>query len=215
MERVKLGDTPGPAICAEAVYKTADLFRENCPQAGDLLKKSSYVDDSINSSPVRLMRWTQLNKWRTYSPKEDSQSNLDSSVEKQELTSTIVKQRTCYRWECREVRPGLVMLKGSNENIRVLGLGWNPKSDNVVFGITLNFSKTKRGVRTGPNLVEVNLPQVLPDILSRQIVLEQVMRIYDPLGLVHSFTLIAKVYLWKTWSRILEWDNRLPDDLCT
>ena len=56
MERVKLGDTPGPAICAEAVYKTADLFRENCPQAGDLLKKSSYVDDSINSSPVRLMR---------------------------------------------------------------------------------------------------------------------------------------------------------------
>ena len=122
----------------------------------------------------------------------------------------IVKQRTCYRWECREVRPGLVMLKGSNENLRVLGLGWNPKSDNVGFGVTLNFSKKKREVRTGPNLVEVDLPQALPDILSRQIVPEQVMRIYDPLGLVYSFTLIAKVYLRKTWSRILEWDNRLP-----
>ena len=55
-ERVKLGDTPGPAISTEAIYKTADLFRENCPRAGDLLKKSSYVDDLINSFPVRLMR---------------------------------------------------------------------------------------------------------------------------------------------------------------
>ena len=75
-------------------------------------------------------------------------------------------------------------------------------------------SKKKRGVRTGPNLVEVNLPQAIPDILSRQIVLEQVTRIDHSLGLVYSFTLIAKVYLRKTWSRILEWDNRLPDDLC-
>ena len=171
MERVKLCDTPGPAISTEAVYKKDNLFRENCPRADDLLKKSSYVDDLINSFPVRLMRWTPPKKWRTYSPKEDSQSNLDSSVEKQELTSTIVKQRTCYRWECREVRPGLVILKGSNENLRVLGFGWNPKGDNVVFGVTLNFSKKKRGVPTGPNLVEVDLPQAIPDILSRQIVL--------------------------------------------
>ena len=88
MERVKLCDTPGPAISTEAVYKTDDLFRENCPRAGDLLKKSSYVDDLINSFLVRLMRWTPLKKWRTYSPKEDSQSNVDSSLEKQELAST-------------------------------------------------------------------------------------------------------------------------------
>ena len=40
------------------------------------------------------------------------------------------------------------------------------------------------------------------------------MKIYDPLGLICPFTLMAKVYLRETWSRKLEWDDQLPADLC-
>ena len=44
-----MGDTPAPAISTEAVYKTADLFETESPKAANLPKRSSYVDDLIDS----------------------------------------------------------------------------------------------------------------------------------------------------------------------
>ena len=106
------------------------------------------------------------------------------------------------------------MLKGTDENLRVLGLGWKLAKDTIVFEVTLNFSPKKRGIRTGPDLTDTDVPRALPTILTRRIVLEQVMKIYDPLGLICPFTLFAKIYLRETWSRKFEWDDQLPVDLC-
>ena len=52
MERVNMGDTPAPAISTEAIYKTADRFKKDSLEAAELLKKSSYVDDLIDSRPT-------------------------------------------------------------------------------------------------------------------------------------------------------------------
>ena len=46
-----MGNSPAPAISTEAVYKTANLFQEESPEAAEMLKKSSYVDDLIDDSP--------------------------------------------------------------------------------------------------------------------------------------------------------------------
>ena len=52
IERVNMGDTPAPAIATEAIYKTAERFKEESPDAAELLKRSSYVDDLIDSRPT-------------------------------------------------------------------------------------------------------------------------------------------------------------------
>ena len=65
----------------------------------------------------------------------------------------------------------------------------------MLYEVVLNFSTKKRGIRTGPNLKVDNLAASLPDVLTKRTVLEQVMKIYDPLGLVCLFTLWGKVYL--------------------
>ena len=39
------------------------------------------------------------------------------------------------------------MLKGTDQNLRVLGLGWNPENDSIIYEVTLNFSSKKRGVQ--------------------------------------------------------------------
>ena len=70
-------------------------------------------------------------------------------------------------------------------------------------------------MRTGPDLKPIDLPKALPEILTKRTVLEQVMKIYDPLGLVCPFTLLAKLYLREVWSRKLDWDTPLPTDLTT
>ena len=51
MERVNMGDSPAPAISTEAVYKTANLFQEESPETAEMLKRTSYVDDLIDSPP--------------------------------------------------------------------------------------------------------------------------------------------------------------------
>ena len=81
-----------------------------------------------------------------------------------------------------------VMLKRTHDNLRVLGFGWNLANDTIVFEVNLNFSPEKRGVRTRPNLLETDLSRALPVILTKRIVLEQVMKTSDPLGLVCPFT---------------------------
>ena len=105
------------------------------------------------------------------------------------------------------------MLKGTDSNLRVLGLGWNPVEDTVVFEVTLNFSKKKKGIYAGPNVKKCDLPQGLHLMLTRRIVLSQVMMIFDPLGFVSPYTLLGKIYLRETWSVKLGWDDLLPANL--
>lgn len=105
------------------------------------------------------------------------------------------------------------MLKGTSSNLSVLGLGWNLMEDTVVFEVTLNFSKKKEGINTGPNVKRADLPQGLPLVLTRRIDLSQVMRIFDPLGFVCPYTLMGKIYPWETWSLKLGWDDQLPTNL--
>lgn len=102
------------------------------------------------------------------------------------------------------------MLKGTESNLKIFVLGWNPVTDCLLYEVLLNFSKKKRGVRTGPNLKVDDLPVSLPEVLTKRTVLEQVMKIYDPLGLVCPFTLWGKIYLRELWSLKPDWDTPLP-----
>ena len=85
----------------------------------------------------------------------------------------------------------------------------------MVFEVTLNFSKKKKGIYTDPNVKKSDLPQGLPLVLTRRIVLSQVMMIFDPLGFVCPYTLLGKIYLRETWSLKLGWDDQLPANLCS
>ena len=215
IQRVNMGDTPAPAISTEAVYKTAELYREDSPQAANLLKHSSYVDDLIDSRPskpdaLKIAKEAEdiLAKGgfavKCWQFSGETQPRVKEELLKMDLPEKSVESSD----------QELIMLKGTDENLRVLGLGWNPKKDTITYEVTLNFSSKRRGVRTGPNLLESDLPSALPNVLTRRIILEQVMKIYDPLGLISPFTLVAKIYLRETWSRKLGWDDPLPAELC-
>ena len=103
--------------------------------------------------------------------------------------------------------------KGTDSNLRVLGLGSNPMEDTMVFEVTLNFSKKKKGTHIGPSFKKADLPQGLPLVMARRIVLLQVMMIFDPLGFVCSYTPLGEIYLRETWSLKLGWDNPMPTHL--
>ncbi|CAB4040336.1 Hypothetical predicted protein [Paramuricea clavata] len=125
-----MDDTPALAISTEVVYKTAELYREGSPQTANLLNHSSYVDDLIDSRPS----------------KPDA---LKIAKESEDILAKGGFAVKCWQFSC-ETQPrvkeellkldlpeksvessdqGLIRLKGTDENLRVLGLGWNPKKE--------------------------------------------------------------------------------------
>ena len=206
-----MGDTPAPAISTEAIYKMADWFEKDSSKAAKLLKKSSYVDDLIDSRPY-VSDAVQVVK-----EVEDMLAKGRFTVKCWQLSGERSSHMSLGQQETHinktdEIK-SLSLLKGTESSVRVLGLAWDPEKDFILYEVTLNFSKKRRGVRTGPDLNATNLPKALLEFLTKRTVLEQVMKIYDPLGLVCPFTLLAKVYLREVWSRKLVWDTPLPSDL--
>ena len=212
MTRVNMGDTPAPAISTEAMYKTADMFETDSPKAANLLKRSSYVDDLIDSQPstaeaLKIARETEDMLAKGGFVVKCWQFTGESSPRTGEVLSENVDTLVAPDGAvCTHPN----MLKGTDSSLRVLGLGWNPVEDTVVFEVTLNFSKKKKGTHIGPCLKEADLPQGLPLVLTRRIVLSQVMMIFDPLGFVCPYTLLGKIHLRETWSLKLGWDDPLP-----
>ena len=54
-------------------------------------------------------------------------------------------------------------------------------------------------------------PNLCLEVLTKRIVLNQLIKIYDPLGLVCPLTLQGKIYLGETWLLNLGWDDHLSD----
>ena len=185
MTRVNMGDRPASAIATEAMYQTAELQKEVKPEASEFIQRSAYVDDLIGST-----KDTETAK----SLSEDVQHVLGKGgfkVKGWTFTGDNISSQ----------------LKGIGDQTAVLGVDWNTKTDDICFKPTLNFSVKRHGAFTQPNL-ECTDP--LPEAFTRRKVLQQVMAIYDPLGLLSPFTLKAKILLRKTWEIKLGWDDELP-----
>lgn len=190
IQRVNMGDKPAAAISTEAIYKTADMFQEDYPQVQELLRRSTYVDDIVHSvATVEMAR--QLSK--------DTEEILNRAG------------FTLKGWIFNET--SLQPDSETDQQHRILGLQWEPGEDVIKYEAKLNFSTKKNGVYSGSNLSQSEVPSSIPSKLTRRIVLEQVMKVYDPLGILSPFTLEAKILLRKTWELKLAWDDPLPPGL--
>ncbi|XP_063368206.1 uncharacterized protein LOC134656578 [Cydia amplana] len=88
--------------------------------------------------------------------------------------------------------------KLGNKESKILGLFWNPQTDELGFNTKL-----------------LRVPQEVKDQLrapTKREMLSAVMSIYDPLGLLAHYTISPKCVLQKIWSKKIEWDQPLPPE---
>ena len=185
MTKVNMGDRPASAIASEALFQTALMFKDEAPEAAEFIKKSAYVDDLIGSST------------------REKAEPLAQSAEDLLKKGGFLLHDWVFSSQDMPSEP-------EKEKKVVLGVLWRPKEDIIGFQANLNFSPKKHGAYTKPNLT---VDDPLPKFLTRRTVLQQVMAIYDPLGLLSPFTLKAKILLRKSWEIKLEWDEELPSTL--
>ena len=186
--RVNLGDKPSGTIAITAKNNTAHMFSDICPEAAQVLIYCCYTDDLINSI-VQDFAYAQ---W------------LASKID--EILSYGDFKIKAWLYGGKDV-PVEFQPQGVKQ---LLGTHYRASDDSFIFPAKLNFSAKRRKVPTGPNLVAEELPEGIPDSLSRRIVLQQVMSIYDPLGLLSPLVLQAKILLRRTWELQLAWDELLP-----
>ena len=199
IQRVNMGDKPAGAISSEALYKTATLFEKEYLRVAEVLRHSTYVDDIIDSVP-----------------------SLEEAVSLAADTDTVLLKAgfKVKGWQFtketaahQQIQTELEPVFTEPTTTRVLGLMWKPQEDHIIINARLNFSPKKKGQYTKEDLTSEELGSRIPEILTKRITLEQVMKIYDPLGFVTPFTLQAKCLLRETWVQNLKWDDPLPDDL--
>ena len=135
-------DTPAPAISTEAIYMTADRFKKDSPEAADLIKKSTYVDDLIHSRASLNDAVNVASKTEEMLKKGGFTVNcLQLSGEEKPRASLISKSSS--ENSPQETSKSLSLLKGTESNLRVLGLEWNPAIDCLLYEVVLNFSTKK------------------------------------------------------------------------
>ena len=81
------------------------------------------------------------------------------------------------------------------------------------FKVQINLSSKRRGLRRVPDITAEQVGDIAPSQLTRRRLLEQVMSIFDPLGLLSPFLLQAKLYLRETWIEKLGWDDAVSSDM--
>ncbi|XP_070408825.1 uncharacterized protein [Nothobranchius furzeri] len=177
--RVNMGDKSAGCIVQIVMRETANLpsfshFKEE----KRVLEEDAYVDDILTSHKDQdhlkcltanieyilraggfyMKTWVYSNQ----SGRKKSTSEMNMTESK---TIILPNQRT-------------------EEDNKALGLGYTIEDDDLHVMVAVNFSKKKKKMRLGQNLLREEVRTQTPDPLTRRELLSQVSSLYDPLGLV-------------------------------
>lgn len=105
------------------------------------------------------------------------------------------------------------------EDNKALGVGYLAESDKLYPMTSINFSKRKKKMRVGQNLLEEEVRGKTPNPLTRRQLLSQVASLYDPIGLVtpvkqKGAILVRRAFQETTGSATRDtWDKPLSEKL--
>ncbi|XP_060783164.1 uncharacterized protein LOC132890373 [Neoarius graeffei] len=175
--RVNIGDKPAGCIAQVAMRETASLPSFNhFKEERHVLEEDAYVDDILTShnNLDHLKRLTSnieqilqaggffMKPW-IYS---DQSGRSESRGEKIESNTMILPNQP------------------TKEDNKALGLGYTVDDGKLHVMVAVNFSKKRKKMHLGQDLLKEQVREQTPDPLTRRELLSQVSGLYDPLGLV-------------------------------
>ena len=190
---VPFGDRPSGAIAITALKKTAEMSEEMYPQAVEVIKNNSYVDDILASAPT-----------------QEAATKLAKDIDHVLDVGGFAIKHWIVSGDQRKSTPGIKLL--STETEKILGLTWKPVEDVFTFSVQLTFLRRGEKSDEGVKVSSGNIADI-PTILTRRMVLSQVAGVYDPLGLAVPYILAAKILMRKLCQENSnspqEWDKPL------
>lgn len=130
--------------------------------------------------------------------------NLEKAVQLQQQITEILANAglPLRKWSSNEPRLLEIIplehqegaLTDGEASIATLGLRWYNFNDE--FGFKMNaFKEAKR--------------------ITKRVILSEITKMYDPLGLLAPFTILCKILMQKLWVAEIGWDDAVPKDIAT
>ncbi|KAJ8937746.1 hypothetical protein NQ318_009156, partial [Aromia moschata] len=174
LQTVTYGTNSAPFLATRVLKDVAERGKENYPVAADALLNQCYVDDILYGS--------------------DSYENLITAYQLNILLNSA--GFSLHKWcsnskeflqnYCNNETQNTYNIKIENFPNKVLGVSWNPNTD--------NFS--------------VTLPQKTPENnFTKREVLSCLSQMFDPLGLIGPIIVTGKMIMQKIWISKINWDD--------
>ncbi|XP_023810653.1 uncharacterized protein LOC105357885 [Oryzias latipes] len=175
--RVNIGDKPAGCIAQVAMRETANLPPfSHLKEERRVLEEDAYVDDILTSH-------NNL----------DHLNLLTSNIERILRAGGFYMKPWVYSGQSgrkprdeKTEHPEVMILPNqlTEDDNKALGLGYTIDDDKLHVMAAVNFSKKKKKMRLGQDLLKEEVRTQTPDPLTRRQLLSQVSGLYDPLGLV-------------------------------
>ena len=181
--RVVFGKNSAPMEAQFVAQENARRHKDTYPLAAEAVLKSTYMDDSLDSVE------TPEEGIELYRQLDSLWGLAGMKARKWISNSPEVVQATP-----KEDRATELKLTEANQEpvVKTLGVSWNSTEDTFVIGTTTTPQDTK---------------------WTKRSVLKKVATVFDPLGFVTPFVMVAKMLLQELWSRGYDWDDVIQDAL--
>ncbi|GFY08243.1 integrase catalytic domain-containing protein [Trichonephila clavipes] len=175
---VTYGTSCAPYLSTRTLTQLAFDERERYPLASFATLHHFYVDDLLSGAATEKEAVELV--WQLKEMMKKGGFNL----RKWQSNSEIVIKEVAENKDLKRVQ--------NDEEIKILGIQWNPKSDFFSFSVSLLEERC---------------------IYSKRDVLSEIARVFDPLGLLSPCIVFMKILLQELWKLNLEWDEPIPEDL--
>ena len=189
IQRVSFGDKPSGTIATIALRKTAEMMRNEYPEAADIIQNNTYMDDIIESKDNITMA-----------------SKLSQDIEKAIIKGGFQIKEWIFSGDISKQEESIMVQKPHTSTEKVLGIKWRPCEDQLCFEVKIKLSSA---LLTNNTTTEIPSQQ-----LTKRMILSQINSVYDPLGLAGPFTVRAKILMRHLWGsdQKLDWDDPIPEE---
>ena len=195
---VSFRDKPAAVFLEIVIRKTAEMFWEIDPEGASKIIMDRYVDDFATGGFMH-----QISRFvGTEMANLQCNGTIPSILSHGSLQLKVIVTSG-------ETNPEKIAKLGNS----VLGIGWDPPSDNISMNLTVNLGQRKKGKPLlEPDLTIERLDSIKKRILTRRTLLGVVNSIYDPLGLITPLTIRLKVAFRNLFTSDpgLDWDDAIP-----
>ena len=198
---VTFGDKPSPDMASFVMLKIAEENQVSVPEACKILERDRYVDDLIHSCSTsqdatekmtdieRILNTSgfKIKEWYCSSAQLQDQMEKEMSMKS---NSDSASSNTVSLSKEESPAVSNVNLDGEG-GVKTLGVSWNPNTDTINFEVKSSETKS----------------------YTKRVVLSNISRLFDPLGLASAVTIRARIALQEIWKmKKFDWDDPLPKE---
>ncbi|GFY30309.1 integrase catalytic domain-containing protein [Trichonephila clavipes] len=182
--RVNFGVSSSPFLLAATISHHIEKYKHEFPDTVEFLDKNFYVDDliSVGNEFEEALQTSRRAKNIMEAAGMDLRKWITNDA-------NLMEQ---WKKENFNVHPVHETVSLGANGTKVLGLSWNTNEDYLT-------TDTK-------SLLEF----VSLDKNTKRFILQVVVKIFDPLGLISPFTVRMKCLLQNLWKEEIQWDDPLP-----